>query len=89
MGTTKILSPFFLEAISSCTLQSLHPKMVFSTTKKELLLVAFFGQEKIHFGHKGFPLPSGLGHCYTQHPFITTPYSPLNHRESEARLFQL
>ncbi|AIJ37233.1 hypothetical protein FPSM_00738 [Flavobacterium psychrophilum] len=38
---------------------SFFRKMLFSTNQKELPLVAFLLQEKIHFLSKGFPLPSG------------------------------
>jgi hypothetical protein len=34
-------------------------KMLFSINQKELPLVAFLLQEKMHFLSKGFPLPSG------------------------------
>ena len=33
----------------------------FSTSQKELPLVALLGQEKLAFGAPGFPLQSGLG----------------------------
>jgi hypothetical protein len=35
--------------------------MLFSINQKELPLVAFLLQEKMHFLSKGFPLPSGAG----------------------------
>ncbi|WP_396178536.1 hypothetical protein [Flavobacterium sp.] len=55
------MNSFLFEAISRYPLQVVISQAIFPKSRKELPLVALFGQEKLAFLFPGFPLLSRLG----------------------------